>query len=460
MAGLTTFAAMAYILVVNPSILKDAGMPRAALVTATAVGAAMATLLMAFMANLPLAMAPGMGINAFFAYTVCLGMGVPWQDALGLVFVNGILFLLLSVTGVREKIVAALPNSLKAAVCAGVGLFIAFIGLKNGGLVAAHPATFVSLGDLTSPPVALFAAGLLITCVLVARGTPAAILISMGVITLIGFAVPDGKGGAVTNPPGAVFSLPAPMDGTFLKLRFDFLTSDPLKALPVILTLLLVDMFDNIGTLIGVTKRAGLMDKNGHVPNLPQALAADSLAAIGSSLLGTSTVVSYIESATGVQAGGRTGLTGVTTAVCFLLALFLTPVILMIPAVAVAPALVVVGILMFESVSEIEVHRFENAAPAILTLMFMPMTFSISTGIGVGIIALVALRLGLWPGRKKRAAPMDGPHLGFDADPADGGMADSRESRRGLSPVTYVLAVIFVLHFLERWIFQLFSHRS
>jgi AGZA family xanthine/uracil permease-like MFS transporter len=428
-AGFTTFAAMAYILAVNPLILKDTGMPQPALVTATAVGAAVATLLMAFLANLPLALAPGMGINAFFTYTICLGMGVPWQSALALVFVNGCVFLLLSLTGVREKIVAALPASLKAAVCAGIGLFIAFIGLKNGGLVVSNPATFVGLGDLTSPPVALFAAGVLLSCVLVARRTPAAIILSIAVITAAGFFISDGTGGMVTKLPGQIVSLPASLAPTFLKLDFSFLIHEPLKALPVILTLLLVDMFDNIGTLIGVTKRAGLMDKDGHVPGLPRALAADSIAAIFSSLIGTSTVVSYIESATGVQAGGRTGLTAVVVALLFLAALFFTPLILMVPAVAVAPALVVVGILMFESVREIELEDFTVAAPAILTLMAMPMTFSISTGIGIGLISLVVISLGASSGRSPKPAA-------------------------NLTPFTCGLAVVFVLHFAEKWIFH------
>lgn len=423
-AGCTTFAAMAYILVVNPAILADAGMPRAALVTATALGAAIASLLMAFLANLPLALAPGMGINAFFAYAVCLGMGVPWPSALALVFVNGVIFLLLSLGGVRERIVRAIPAPLKAAICAGIGLFIAFIGLKNGGLVVAHPATFVGLGDLTSPPVALFAAGVLIACILVARGVPGAILLSMAAISLIGFLVPDGKGGTITHLPASAVSLPASLEPVFLKLDFGFLWHQPLKALPVILTLLLVDLFDNLGTLIGVTKRAGLMDAQGRVPGLARALTADSLAAILSSLLGTSTVVSYIESATGVQAGGRTGLTAVTVAVLFLLALFLTPLILAIPAVAVAPALVVVGILMFESVAEIDLSRFEIAAPAVLTLAAMPMTFSISTGMGVGLIATVAIALG------------------------------SGKGRENLTPFTCGLAAVFVLHFLEPLLFR------
>lgn len=418
-AGFTTFAAMAYILVVNPAVLSDAGMPRDALVTATALGAAIATLLMAFLANLPLALAPGMGINAFFAYAVCRGMGVPWQSALALVFINGIIFLTLSVSGIREKIVHAIPHSLKAAIAAGIGLFIALIGFKNGGLVVDHPATLVSLGDPTQPATALFVLGILLTCVFVARGMPAAILLSIAVVSLIGFMVPDGRGGTITRLPETVVSLPASLEPLWLKLDFGFILHEPFKAVPVIIALLLVDLFDNLGTLIAVTKRAGLMDKHGRVPGLSRALTADSLAAIISSLLGTSTVVSYIESATGVQAGGRTGLTGVVVAALFLLALFLTPVILAIPAVAVAPALVVVGILMFESVAEIDLTRFEIAAPAVLTVMAMPMTFSISTGMGIGVISAVVIGLA------------------------------SGKGRENLTPFTCVLAGVFLLHFLE-----------
>ena len=425
LAGLTTFAAMAYILVVNPLVLSDAGMPREALVTATALAAAIATLLMAFMANLPLALAPGMGINAFFAYAVCKGMGVPWQSALALVFCNGVVFLLLSVTGVREKIVHAIPPSIKAATCAGIGLFIAFIGLKNGGLVVAHPATYVSMGDLSQPSVALFACGILFACVLIARRVPGAMLLTMAAITLVGFFVSNGKGGMISELPKHLVSLPESIAPVFLKLDFHFLLSDPLKALPVILTLLLVDMFDNLGTLIGVTKRAGLVGADGKIPGISRALAADSLAAILSSLLGTSTVVSYIESTAGVQAGGRTGLTSVTVAVLFLLALFFTPLVLCIPAVAVAPALVVVGLLMFESVAEIDLKRFEIAAPAILTLIAMPLTFSISTGLGLGMIATVVIALGT--GRTK----------GY------------------ITPFTCGLALVFLLHFLEPLIFQM-----
>lgn len=426
-AGLTTFAAMAYILAVNPAILQNAGMPGPALVTATALSAAMATTLMALLTNFPLAMAPGMGINAFFAFTICLGLGIPWQSALGLVFLNGCLFLLLSVTGIREKILQALPLSLKIAVSAGIGLFIAFIGLQNGGLVVAHPVTMVAMGDLSRPDVALFGAGLLLACVLVARRIPGAIILSMGLITVAGLVVPDGKGGVLTQWPTALVSWPASLEPLFLQLNFDLLWKDHLKALPLIFTLLLVDLFDNLGTLIGVTRRAGIMDAQGRVPRVGRALVADSLAAILSSLVGTSTVVSYIESAAGVQAGGRTGLTALTTAACFLLALVFTPVILMVPAVAVAPALVVVGMLMFEAVTDLDLSRFATAVPALLTILAIPLTYSISSGIGLGLIALTALSFGA--GRSREA-----------------------------TPVTHLLAVVFLLHFLEPWILRLLKN--
>ena len=286
-AGLTTFAAMAYILAVNPAILKNAGMPEAALVTATALSAAVATLLMALLTNFPLALAPGMGINAFFAFSICIGMKIPWQSALGLVFINGCLFLLLSITGVREKILAAIPSPMKIAISAGIGLFIAFIGLENGGLIVANQATLVTMGDLSRPDVALFAGGILLTCLLIARGVPGAIIVSMALVTALGLFVPKASGGTVTTLPTAWLSLPASLEPTFLRLNFDLLFTDHLRALAIILTLLLVDLFDNLGTLIGVTRRAGIMDANGNIPRVGRALVADSAAAIISSLFGT-----------------------------------------------------------------------------------------------------------------------------------------------------------------------------
>jgi len=414
-AGATTFAAMAYILAVNPAILAAAGMPQPALITVTALTAAISTLLMGWMTNFPLALAPGMGINAYFAFTICLGLGVSWQSALGLVFVNGCIFLALSVTGIREKIIAAIPHALKLAITCGIGLFIAFIGLKNGGLVIASPATFVTHGDFGAPPVLLCLGGILFTAVLVARRVPGAIMLSILAVTAVGLVVPNGAGGTVTRLPASLFSLPASPAPTFLQLNFDLLVNDLAKALPIILTLLLVDMFDNIGTLIGVTQRAGLLGPDGKLPKAGRALVADSLAAILSSLLGTSTVVSYIESASGVEAGGRTGLTGATVAVLFLLALFLTPVILAIPAAATAPALVIVGVFMFQSVAQLKLDDFAGVVPVFLIIVGIPLSFSIAEGIGLGLIAYAVLMLATGRGRQAPA-------------------------------LTYVLAAVFALH--------------
>jgi AGZA family xanthine/uracil permease-like MFS transporter len=396
-AGLTTFAAMAYILAVNPAILANAGMDKGALVTVTALTAALATAIMALLTNYPIALAPGMGINAFFTFTIVLGKGLPWSEALGMVFVNGLIFLALSLTGIREKIIAAIPHALKIAVTCGIGLFIAFIGLKNGGVIVANPATFVGAGDFASGPVALCLAGVFLTIILVARGVPGAIVISIAVITLIGLFVPAAGGTKVTQLPSALIAAPHSPAPVFLKLTFNFLTSWTAftVALPLILTLLLVDMFDNIGTLIGVTKRAGLLAADGTLPKAGRALLADSLATIASALFGTSTVVSYIESASGVEAGGRTGLTSLTTAGFFLLALFFTPLILIVPAAATAPALVVVGIFMMQSVIEIDMTDFKIAAPAVLTIFAIPLTFSIAEGIGLGLIAAAILAIGL-----------------------------------------------------------------
>lgn len=397
-AGLTTFAAMAYILAVNPEILAHTGMDKAALVTVTALTAAIASTIMSGLTNYPIALAPGMGINAFFTYSMVLGRGVPWTEALGMVFVNGVIFLVLSITGVREKIIAAIPHPLKIAVTCGIGLFIAFIGLKNGGVIVAHPASFVAPGDFTAGPVMLCLFGIVLTAVLVARRVPGAIVLGIAVVTTLGLFVRAGGGRMVTQLPERFVSAPASPAPVFLELTFQFLTTSNavLMALPLILTLLLVDMFDNIGTLIGVTKRAGLLRADGTLPKAGRALLADSLATIISALFGTSTVVSYIESASGVEAGGRTGLTTLTTACLMIVALFFTPLILMVPAVATAPALVIVGIFMMQSITEIDLADFKVAAPAVLTILGIPLTFSIAEGIGMGLItaALLALALG------------------------------------------------------------------
>ncbi len=424
-AGLTTFAAMAYILAVNPDILAQTGMDKPALVTVTALTAAISTALMAALTNYPIALAPGMGINAFFTFTICLGRGVPWEEALGMVFVNGILFLLLTITGIREKIIAAIPPDLKIAVTCGIGLFIAFIGLKNGGIIVAHPDTFVAPGDFSSPRVALCLGGLALTIVLIARRLPGAIIAGILLTTLAGIFVPVGGNQTVTQLPEVLVSLPASPAPVFLELTFRFMTTSNaiMLALPLILTLLLVDMFDNLGTLIGVTKRAGFLRPDGSLPKAGRALLADSIATILSALAGTSTVVSYIESTAGVEAGGRTGLTTMTTAALMLIALFFTPLILAIPAAATAPALVVVGVFMMQSITEFDLRDFSVAAPAVLTILAIPLTFSIAEGIGLGLIAAALLALAL-------------------------------RQRRRLSLTGYLMALIFFLSFFKFWPFR------
>jgi len=423
-AGLTTFAAMAYILAVNPAILANTGMDKGALVTVTALTAAIATALMALLTNYPLALAPGMGINAFFTFTICGAKGVPWPEALGMVFINGLIFLALSVTGVREKIIAAIPPALKIAVTCGIGIFIAFIGLRNGGVIVADKATYVGPGDFTSGPVALCLGGIGLTAVLVAYRVPGAIVLGMLAATVAGLFVTSG-GAAVTQLPPSFVAWPHSPAPVMLKLKFDFLTraAGIEAALPLILTLLLVDMFDNIGTLTAVTKRAGLLDAQGRLPKAGRALLADSCATILSALCGTSTVVTYIESASGVAAGGRTGLTALTTAALMLLALFLTPVILAVPAAATAPALVIVGIFMMQSVVEIPMEDFAVAAPAVLTIFAIPLTFSIAQGLGLGVLAAALLALAL---RRPRDLP----------------------------PLGYVVAAVFFLYFFKLWPFR------
>jgi AGZA family xanthine/uracil permease-like MFS transporter len=424
-AGLTTFAAMAYILAVNPDILANTGMDKGALVTVTAITAAVSTTLMALFTNYPIAMAPGMGINAFFTFTICGAMHVPWQQALGMVFINGIIFLSLSVSGVREKIIASIPIGLKVAVTCGVGLFIAFIGLQHGGVIVPNAATYVGPGDFTAGPVALTLAGIILIALLVARNVPGAIVIGILSVTVAGLFVPNGAGGKVTDLSAGVFSYPHSAAPVFWKLSFGFLRSQAaiLAAVPLIFTLLLVDMFDNIGTLIGVTKRAGLLDATGRLPKAGRALLADSIATILSSLCGTSTVVSYIESASGVAAGGRTGLTAIWVAIFMLAALFLTPLILAIPACATAPALVIVGIFMMQSVVEIDMSEFETAAPAVLMIFAIPLTFSIAKGIGIGLICSVLLRVGLGKARQ-------------------------------IPPLGYAVALMFFLSFFRIWPFS------
>jgi adenine/guanine/hypoxanthine permease len=402
--GLTTFAAMAYILAVNPGILSEAGIDKGALITATALASAIMTVVMALATNYPIALAPGMGLNAFFTFGICLGAKIPWPAALGIVFYSGVVFFVLSVTGIRRKIISAIPHELKLAITCGIGLFIAFIGLKNGGVIVASPPTLVSLGNFreAGPLMVLF--GIVLAAVLVWRKVPGAIVITVMALTGIGFLLrgPDGK--PLTSVPTAVVSMPASLAPTFLKLDLGYFWQHWKECLPLMLALLFVDLFDNMGTLIGVCQRAGLLDADGNLPKIGRALTADATAAMVGSTLGTSTVTSYIESAAGVEAGGRTGLTAITTAFCFLGALFLTPLIAVIPSVATAPALVIVGVFMMQSVAELDLRDFSKAVPAVITMLAMPLTFSIAEGIALGFVVYVSFNL--LTGRARQVTPL------------------------------------------------------
>ncbi len=376
-AGLTTFLTMAYIIFVNPAILADAGMDKGAVFVATCLAAAFGTLLMGLLANYPIALAPGMGLNAFFTYTVVGQMGHSWQTALGVVFVSGVLFLVLSILPVREWIVNAIPRALKMAISAGIGMFLAIIGLKNAGIVVASPATLVTLGDVTTIPVLLAGSGFVLMVALDRLSVPGAILISILGVTAIStlFGVTPFQG---------VVSMPPSLAPSFLELNLQ--DALELSVVSVVFAFLFVDLFDTAGTLVGVAHRAGLLDSEGRLPRLKQALLADSLATVAGSALGTSTTTSYIESAAGIKAGGRTGLTAVVVAVLFLAALFLAPLAGTIPGFATAPALVFVACMMARGLAELDWDDVSEYAPAVVTALAMPFTFSIATGIGIGFI--------------------------------------------------------------------------
>lgn len=392
-AGLTTFAAMSYVLVVNPSILSASGMPIEGLITVTALAACIGTLMMAAMTNYPIAMAPGMGLNAFFAFTICITREVPWEAALGIVFWNGILFLILSLMGIRKKIAEAIPSALKVGVQCGIGLFIAFIGLKNAGLVVDNPATFVALGDLSEPATMLALIGIVFTIVLVVKKVTGAILISVIVLTLIGYFVPSGEG-TLTAAPNGFIGMPESMSNTFFAMDIMYPIEHFAQTWDLIFALLFVNMFDTIGTLIGVSRKAKLLDENGVLPKMGSAMTADAGASVVGAALGTSPVTSYVESAAGVSAGGRTGLTSVVVALCFILALFLTPIMKVIPLMATTPALIMVGIFMMESFRQIDFDDMPSLATATVAMIAMPLTFSISEGIALGFITYVGIKMG------------------------------------------------------------------
>lgn len=384
-AGIITFLTMSYILVVNPNILGETGMDKPALFTATILATALATLFMAFFANLPIAQAPGMGLNSFFAFSVVIGLGYSWQMALTAVFIEGIVFLVLTFFNVRELIVKAIPQVIKEAIPVGIGLFITLIGLKNAGIVVLDQNTLVAMGDISDRHIWVAFIGLVVTSVLYIKNVYGSFFIGIAVATLCGIPL-----GLVHLPEGGIFSLPPDISPILFKFDFEHIFS--LDMLLVVFTFLFVNLFDTIGTLLGVASKAGLIDKDGNFPQIKRALFADALGTTVGAMIGTSTVTSYVESASGVAAGGRTGLTSVSTALMFLIALFLAPLFLMVPAAATAPALIIVGLFMVSSVVNLNFDDMSEALPAFLTMVLMPFTFSIAHGIVFGMIAYVLLK--------------------------------------------------------------------
>ncbi len=384
LAGLTTFLTMAYIIFVNPDILSAAGMPKDAVFVATCLAAAIGSAIMGLYANYPIALAPGMGLNAYFAFAVVKGMGFTWQAALGAVFISGLLFIVVSLFKVREAIVNAIPRSLKFAISAGIGLFLAIIGLKNAGLIVAHPSTFVTIGNLHQPGPVLAALGFLLIVALEWRKVPGAIIIGILAVTVAAIAMG-------LAPFGGIVAAPPSMAPTFMQM--DIAGALNAGLITVILTFFLVELFDASGTLIGVAHRAGLLDKDGQLPRLKKALLADSTAIAAGAVLGTSSTTAYIESAAGTAAGGRTGLTAVTVAVLFIVALVFAPLAGTVPAFATAPALCYVAVLMLRGLSEIDWDDLTEAAPAAVTAITMPFTFSIAHGIAFGFISYAAIKL-------------------------------------------------------------------
>lgn len=410
-AGITTFMTMVYILAVNPSILSAAGMDKDAVFTATALSAVIATLVMALVAKLPFALAPGMGLNAFFAFTVVLGMGYSWEFALTAVFLEGIVFLVLTAFNVRELIVNSIPLNLKHAVSVGIGLFIAFIGLKGTGLIVDNPATLVSLGDMKNPAVWVGLAGVIIIGVLLVKQIKGAILIGILASTIIGLIV-----GVTIIPEGFTFvSLPPSIEPIFFK--FDFSQVFTIDMLIVLFTFLFVDMFDTVGTLVGVSSKSGMLDNEGRVPRVKQALFADSIGTFIGAIIGTSTVTTYVESAAGVAEGGKTGMTALTVATMFALSLFFAPLFMIIPAAATAPALIIVGLMMITPITKVNLNDFTESIPAFFTIIMMPLTYSIAEGIVFGMLSYVLLKL--LTGKFKE-----------------------------IKPIMYIIAVLFIIKFM------------
>lgn len=406
LAGVTTFMTMSYVVIVNPRILADAGMPVDGVLFATCVSAALATLIMGLWANYPIALAPGMSLNAYFTYSVVIGRGVPWQTALGVVFLSGVLFLLLTLTKLREQIVNGIPDCLKYGTAGGIGLFIAFIGLRNAQIVIPNKATIVGMGHIGDPQVLLAAAGLIFIAILMARRIGSAILLGIVAITLAG--IPLG----LAHWPEHFFSLPHP-SGTLLKL--DLRSASKIGLGELMFVFFFVDLFDNVGTLVGVCEEGGFL-RGGKLPRASRALLADAFGTIFGALTGTSTVTSYIESAAGVAAGARTGLGNIIIAALFLVAMFCAPLVAAIPTYATAPALILVGALMCGSLARVQWDDFSSAFPAFITLVATPFTFSIATGLSLGLLSFTFIKVGT------------GKH-------------------REISPLIWVLSVLFLLRY-------------
>ena len=408
-AGITTFLTMSYILAVNPTMFGELdGMPVGSVFTSTALAAIVGCLAMAFVGKLPFGLAPGMGLNAFFVYSVCMGMGYSWQFALTAVLIEGLIFIVLTLTNLREAIVNAIPMSLRNAIGAGIGLFIAFIGLKSAGVVVADGATLVALGDVTSGSALLAFIGLVITGFMYSRNVPGAIL--LGIIITMVIGIPLG----VTEFKGIV-SAPESIAPIFCQFEFDKIFS--VDMLVVVFTFFFIDMFDTVGTLVGVCTKAKMMDENGNIYRVKQAFMADSIATTAGALLGTSTTTTYVESAAGVAQGGRSGLTALVVGGCFVIAMFFSPLFLSIPSAATAPALIIVGLLMVEQIKNVDFDDFSESIPAFVCMLMMPLTYSISNGILIGMITYVLMNMIC--GKFKK-----------------------------LSPAMYILAILFILKYI------------
>ncbi|WP_034443783.1 NCS2 family permease [Cloacibacillus evryensis] len=393
LAGITTFMTMAYIIFVNPGILSTTGMPFGSLLVATCLGASLATFLMAFLANYPFALAPGMGLNAFFAFTVVLGMKIPWQVALAAIFIEGVIFILLTCTKVREEVVNSIPKTLKIGVSAGIGIFITFIGLQSAGLVVANPAVLVGLSPLRSNAGGLLAlAGLLLMVTLETRRVTGGILIGIVAVTLAG--IPLG----ITKMPAGIVSMPPSLSPIFMKMDFSMIAQPTFWV--IVLTFFFVDFFDTVGTLVGVASRADMLDKDGRLPKASQALMSDAIGTTAGAVLGTSTVTTFVESASGVEQGGRTGLTALTVGILFLLATFFSPLISIVPACATAPALIMVGGYMMMGFKDMDFSDWTEFFPAIIAFFMMPFAYSIAAGIEFGIVSYVALKLLMGRGKE------------------------------------------------------------